>query len=313
MANTQVAVYTKQTLELFDSEVLQVMRQSYAPTATDAEFTMFAHRCAVTGLDPFKNQIFFTKYKSERYGEQVRIMYAEDAYLDKARERDGFQPPDTQVVREKDTYRVRRNPETKEMEIVEHEFSEDNRGKIVRAYSIAYRDGYRPVTAFVEMADLDHMFTGPNKDNWNKWTSDMICKMAEQRALKKQYGLTFGEDEQAPIQNDIPEYKPGERKEITHEASHTDASQQPSTPPPVDDETTKITKARDEMKAKFKQMGITTKDAKEAYLADNVGAWKGDAPTLSELIGVLKVMDMHIAQKNAADAQADDDLLETIE
>lgn len=294
MANNQIAVYTKQTLEAFSPDVLNVMRQSYAPTATDPEFMMFAHRCAVTGLDPFKNQIFFTKYKSERYGEQVRIMYAEDAYLDKAREKEGFQPPDTQVVRANDTIKVRRDPETKELEIEEHEFSFP-RGKIIAAYSIAYRDGYRPVTAFVEMEDLQHMFTGPNKENWNKWTADMISKFVEQRALKKQYGLNFGEDDaQQPAGSEVQSY---ERKDITEEANQATAASQEVNR--AEDEEAKINALKAQMKQNFAKLGLVNKADRDAHMAKHFKI-KGEQPTIAEIMAYLKIMDLQIQEKQAA-------------
>ena len=59
--------------------------------------------------------------------------------------------------------------------------------------------------------------------------------------------------------------------------------------------------ARAEMSAKFKQLNITTREAKEEYIANNAKL-KGDAPTLAELKGLLRIMDMHIAEKQNADS-----------
>ncbi|MDT2243100.1 recombinase RecT [Paenibacillus larvae] len=92
------------------------MRTSICPTASDAEFMLFAHKAATYRLDPFKNEIFFIKY-----GNTARIQFAAEAYLAKAREKEGFQPPDTQMVCENDEFKVSKNPETKELEVFEHE------------------------------------------------------------------------------------------------------------------------------------------------------------------------------------------------
>ncbi|MDT2248026.1 recombinase RecT [Paenibacillus larvae] len=177
MANNQITL-TPEINEAFKPEVLQVIRTSICPTASDAEFMLFAHKAATYRLDPFKNEIFFIKY-----GNTARIQFAAEAYLAKAREKEGFQPPDTQMVCENDEFKVSKNPETKELEVFEHEIGFP-RGKIIGAYSIAYRDGYRPVTVVMDRSEVEHMFTGQNKDNWNKWTADMFGKHVEQRALK---------------------------------------------------------------------------------------------------------------------------------
>lgn len=93
MANqnkNQIQAYmTPEIQEHFKPEVLEVIRNSIAPTANDQEFLLFAHKAASYGLDPFKNEIFFIKY-----GSTARIQFAAEAYLSKAREKDGFQPPE---------------------------------------------------------------------------------------------------------------------------------------------------------------------------------------------------------------------------
>lgn len=318
----QLALVTPEIQAAFQPQVLDVIRTSLCPTATDAEFVLFAHKAASYGLDPFKNEIFFIKY-----GQQARIQFAAEAYLAKAREMEGFQPPDTQMVCENDEFKVRKNPETKELEVVTHDMGMP-RGKIIGAYSIAYRDGYRPVTVVMDISEVEHMFSSQNKDNWNKWTTDMFGKHVEQRALKKQYGLDFGDD-------DIPQQgtpvEPYERKDITNEvnaatatkdnskfteaneygqkkfgAGNQQSNSEPTSPPPVEeDEATKLKKARAEMKKKFGQLGITDPDEMQRYIAENAKV-KGEKPTLQEITSLLKVMDLDIQARQAQ--QADDEL-----
>ncbi|MDT2248027.1 hypothetical protein P7H16_15330 [Paenibacillus larvae] len=57
------------------------------------------------------------------------------------------------------------------------------------------------------------------------------------------------------------------------------------------------------MKEKFKKLGITTKEEKEAYLSEHF-KMKGDKPTVQELTGLLKMMDLHIQEKQSADEDA---------
>lgn len=304
MSNNQLQLYTPEIQEAFKPEVLNVIRTSIAPTATDAEFVLFAHKAATYGLDPFKNEIFFIKY-----GNTARIQFAAEAYLAKAREKEGFQPPNTQMIHENDEFKMSMNPETGELEVEKHDITLP-RGKIIGAYSIAYRQNYRPVTVIMDIEEVSHMFTGQNKENWNKWTSDMFGKHVQQRALKKQYGIDFGDEEitQGTASN-VPEYQPKERKDITHEVDSANYEEQELVQTtileePAEDEATKIKRVRAEMSKKFRELGITTKEGKAEYIASHAKI-KGESPTLQEMIGLLKIMDMHIAQK-----QSDDDSLD---
>ncbi len=291
--NNSIVQYTPEITEAFKPEVLQVIRQSIAPTATDQEFLLFAHKAASYGLDPFKNEIFFIKY-----GNTSRIQFAAEAYLSKAREQEGFQPPDTQMVHENDEFKVAMNKETKELEVVQHEIGFP-RGKIIGAYSIAYREGHRPVTVIMDIEEVAHMFSGQNKDNWNKWTSDMFGKHVQQRALKRQYGLEF-EDEtitSAESDNSIPEYKP-ERKDITPNQTVIDAP--PSNPEPTEEEK-QIKKIRAEITKRLQVLGVVGKEKVAEYIATNAPNMSIN-PTLAEYTGLLNIIDMNIDMMNMSDS-----------
>lgn len=308
MAKNQLATLTPEIESAFQPQVLEVIRTSICPTATDAEFMLFAHKAASYGLDPFKNEIFFIKY-----GTQARIQFAAEAYLSKAREKEGFQPPDTQVVCANDEFKAKktRGEDGKdEWEVLEHEVSFP-RGPVVGAYSIAYRDGYRPVTVFVDKEHIAHVYTGQNKDNWQKWEPDMIGKHAEQRALKKQYGLEFGDE--VDRQPQVEGYDPSGRTDVTPPAASPepeiispggkDGSPQAAAAP-TDEE--RLKQARAQMKRNFTQLGITEPEAMASYIEEKAKP-KGDKPTLKELTGLLKIMDLDIAEKLAAQ-KADDEL-----
>jgi len=293
--NNSITQYTPEINEVFKPEVLQVIRQSIAPTANDQEFLLFAHKAASYGLDPFKNEIFFIKY-----GNTARIQFAAEAYLSKAREQEGFQPPDTQMVHENDEFKVAMNKETKELEVILHDIGFP-RGKIIGAYSIAYRDGHRPVTVFSDIEEIDHMFTGQNKDNWKKWTSDMFGKHVQQRALKKQYGLDFGDETitDGDSENRVPEYKPNERKDITPNQEVID---KPNQKQPVED--TEISNARTKINSLFKKLGITTKAGKADYISKHAPNM-GENPKLSELVGLQQIIEMHIDMNEVDTSDAD--------
>jgi hypothetical protein len=287
---------TPEINEAFAPQVLDVIRTSIAPTATDTEFLLFVHKAASYGLDPFKNEIFFIKY-----GNTARIQFAAEAYLAKARGMEGFQPPDTQMVHENDEFRIAMNKDTKEMEVVKHEIGFP-RGKIIGAYSIAYRNGHRPVTVIADIDEVSHMFTGQNKDNWNKWTSDMFGKHVQQRALKRQYGLEF-EDETISHEDgngNIPEYNPQERKDITPNQDVIDA---PPTQPKQDDEAAKLANVRKEVSKKFKQLGIAKED-QASYVEKQIPNFKA---TLADFICLSQLLDMNIEMQEAQDDLPFDD------
>lgn len=288
--NRNLPTLTPEITEAFQPAVLQVIRNSIAPTANDQEFLLFAHKAASYGLDPFKNEIFFIKY-----GSQARIQFAAEAYLSKAREQEGFIPPDTQMVHENDEFKIAMNKETKQMEVIQHEIGFP-RGKIIGAYSVAYREGYPPVTVIMDIDEVAHMFTGQNKDNWNKWTSDMFGKHVQQRALKKQYGLSF--EDVTISQNDVPQPTTQTRRDITPTQEQIEA---PIEQPVL----TRSEELLKEVKAKFKQLGITTKKAMQEYLDKNAPGIDPTTATESELVGLIELLNMNIemlaSQSNDAD------------
>lgn len=299
MANNQNQLsLTPEITEAFKPEVIQVIRNSFAPTSTDQEFLLFAHKAASYGLDPFKNEIFFIKY-----GNTARIQFAAEAYLSKAREQEGFQPPDTQMVHENDEFKVAMNSETKELEVVQHEIGFP-RGKIIGAYSIAYRDGHRPVTVIMDIDEISHMFTGQNKDNWKKWTSDMFGKHVQQRALKRQYGLEFEDLTIQQGNEGAPEPQPRPRKDITPEPDIIENGE--SNPEPQPEQPSKIDELKSQMRSLFTQLGITTNEGVQDYL--KLHAPKANPKTQQGLVAIIQTLELNLDLQNAQ--ASDDDALD---
>lgn len=302
--SNQLTVMTPEIKAAFPTEVLEVIRTSLCPTATDPEFLLFAHKAASYGLDPFKNEIFFIKY-----GNAARIQFAAEAYLSKAREKEGFQPSDTQMVCENDEFKMVKNLETKEMEVAVHEIGFP-RGKIIGAYSIAYRDGYRPVTVIMDRSEIEHMFSGQNKDNWNKWTTDMFGKHVEQRGLKKQYGLEFGEDDLSQLDQSPDPYV---RKDVTNEVDthrmqlapeelaeyDKNKKNQPTEPPKQ--QTEDFTDRWIQVGDLLEKLGHKTKTAKSAYINAHFKT-KSEATTHADFDKFIKLIEMEIAENTADDS-----------
>jgi len=294
MTKSQLPSLTPEITEAFAPAVIEVMKNSLAPTANDQEFLLFAHKAASYGLDPFKNEIFFIKY-----GSTARIQFAAEAYLSKAREQAGFQAPDTQMVHENDEFKISMNKETGTMEVTLHEIGFP-RGKIIGAYSIARREGYPPVTVIMDIDEVAHMFTGQNKENWNKWTSDMFGKHVQQRALKKQYGLTF-DDETISHNSDNSTPGPRVRKDITPKQEVIETKVE---------EKTEADLLRDEINTKFKHLGIkSNKDASE-WLLVNAPSVNPKTATEAEMVGLIELLDMNIDMLHIHQEQTNDDSLE---
>ncbi|GAK05641.1 recombinational DNA repair protein RecT [Geomicrobium sp. JCM 19037] len=301
MSNLQL---TPEIKEQFSNEVVEVMKNTFAKDATDSEFVMFAHKAANYGLDPFKNEIFFIKY-----GTTARIQFAAEAFLSKAREKEGFQPPNTQMVHDNDEFIVE-SDEDGAMKVTKHKISFP-RGKIIGAYSVAYRDNYRPVTVVMDREEISHMFTGANKDNWNKYTADMFGKHVQQRALKRQYGLEF-DDETITGGEPVPEYKP-DRKDITPEApaekneednnkAEPPASENAEEPTQEDQEASEREALTDQIKANFKNLGITNKTARGEFFDEHGVTFEDpQKPTSQEMVGLINIQKMVMEEEKKSD------------
>jgi len=292
MNNNNQLMLTPEITEAFAPAVLDVIKNTLAPNSTNQEFVLFAHKAASYGLDPFKNEIFFIKY-----GNTARIQFAAEAYLSKAREKEGFQPPDTQMVHENDEFKITMNNETKQLEVTQHEIGFP-RGKIIGAYSIAYRDNYKPVTVVMDIDEVAHMFTGQNKANWNSWTSDMFGKHVQQRALKRQYGLNFDDETISKDGEGVPGYQP-ERKDITPKQ---EIVEQPKVAEVDPNEALKK-----DVYSKMRKLGITTKGAAKKYMTDNAAGLDIETATEAELIGFIDLLNMNLdlldVQQSDADAE----------
>lgn len=304
------------TIGSWSIEDIETMKHTLAAGTSDSQFQLFLRTAHASGLNPFLNHIYAIVYQGKM---SLQIGIEGIAYL--AKQHEGYRGYDAQIVCENDTFKAKKstiyNAETGEREdewvIVEHEVGFP-RGKIIGAYAIAYRDGFPPFTVLMDWEEVAHFQASqiPNqKTMWTKYTADMFKKHVAKRALKGQFGIDINEDDISMTGSTIPEYEPT-RRDITDEANSAEPRQQALESPKqtqhsADDEATKIKRARAEMKKKFAQLGITSPEEMQEYIANNVNV-KGDKPTLTELTGLLKIMDMHIAEKQAQQDD-DDDLL----
>jgi recombination protein RecT len=286
-----------QAIGEFTKEDLQTLKETLAVGTTDAQFNLFIRTAVASGLNPFLNHIFAIVYQGKM---SLQISVEGITYL--AKKVEGYEGIDPQVVCENDVFRAYRDKNS-EWIIDQHEVTFP-RGKIIAAYAIAYRNGFKPFTVLIDISEVEHFFTSSipaQATMWKKYTADMFKKYVSKRAAKGQFGIDVSEDD-APISSLDQGYEP-QRRDITQEAQEA-AQERKHQEPDAEDDITKTKKARAEMKKKFALLGITDPAKMQSYITDN-SKIDGDKPTLTELQGLLKTMDMHIAEKQAAE---DDEL-----
>lgn len=299
MAHTQL-----QAIGNFSAEDLKTIKETIARGATDPQFNLFVRTAAAAGLNPFLNQIYCIVYNGKN-GPQMSIQISVEGIVSLGKKHPEYKGFIAAEVKENDEFKA--NYQKGE---VEHEITTMQRGQTVGAYCIAYREGAPNVLVIVTKDQVEHHLKGRNPDMWRDYFDDMITKHAIKRAFKRQYGVEISEDNH-PAQNsveNIPAYEPT-RKDITQEvdATNTEQKQEKEQPKqqqePAETEDEELKKLKTEMKEKFKKLGIIQKEEVEAYLSEHF-KMKGDKPTVQELTGLLKMMDLHIQEKQSADEDA---------
>lgn len=157
----------------FNDEQIKAMMGTVAKGASEAEFTMLMHLSVKYGLDPFLHEIYYVP-------QMKTIMTSRDGYLKIAQRHPSFKGIHSMAVRENDDFEVDVANHT-----VHHKFGKGDRGKLIGAWAIVYREGRHPVIAYADLSE----YKG-NSMPWTKYTSAMICKCAESFALKRQFGIS---------------------------------------------------------------------------------------------------------------------------
>ncbi|WP_261798196.1 RecT family recombinase [Brevibacillus massiliensis] len=293
------AIDTNAVVGSFTQSELDTLKATIARGTTNEQFALFVQTCARSGLNPFLNQVYCIVYNGKD-GPVMSIQIAVEGIVALAKRHPQYKGFIASEVKENDEF---------EIDVVtgepKHRITSMQRGKTIGAYCVAYREGAPNIAVVITNDQVEHLLKGRNGQMWKDYFDDMIVKHAIKRAFKRQFGIEVAEDEHfqsgSSVDN-IPEYQP-QRKDITPQAEVIDVPKQPA----EDDEAAKMKKARAEMKKKFAQLGITDPDQMSAYIAEHAKP-KGDKPTLAEMMGLLKIMDLEIEARKAAQS-TDDDLL----
>jgi phage recombination protein Bet len=135
------------------AEIVNVIRQTVAKGATDAQLRMFLEVCRSTGLDPFLKEIYFVAEKSI-------IMASRDGYLRVANEHPQFDGMETRVERDEKNVPIK------------------------ATCSVWRKDRSHAITC--EAYYSEYRKSGPV---WSQYPSAMISKVAEVLALKRSFAI----------------------------------------------------------------------------------------------------------------------------
>lgn len=307
--NNALTLYQEMAFGELTTQDVTTLRETIAKDLNEPQFKLFMAIAKASSANPFLKEIH-----PSVFGGQLVPQFDISFYTKKAREAEGYAGHDVQLVYENDTFKMHqeRAEDGRYFVVIDEHSWSFPRGKTIGGYAIAYKEGFKPFTVVMDISEVEHYqksSIGMQKTMWTNQLPDMFKKHMLKRTFKAAFGLNF-DDEAENRSYDVPEYS-RERKDITAEVNAAVEQQKQQSEPypepaPEESEAAKKEKARADMKEKFAALGITDHDEMAKYIADNAKP-KGEKPTLSELLGLLKIMDMHIEQKKAA--KSDDELL----
>ena len=172
----------------FTPEQKQVLKNTIAKDATDAELSLFIQACSAYGLNPFKKEIFFTKSQSGK----VEFLTSRDGYLALIQKDQNYAGLVSMEVYSNDKFAMTfKNDTLGGMDTIEidHQITcinPEKRGTLLGAWATCYYKGRAPATVFVYLDEYIKI----GHSNWDKYTAAMIRKVPESIVLKRQGGFS---------------------------------------------------------------------------------------------------------------------------
>ncbi|MBY0088425.1 RecT family recombinase [Brevibacillus brevis] len=285
--------------ELTEQDIVTV-RETIAKDCNDSQFRLFMGIAKASGANPILQEIHPSVFQGK-----LTVQFGIDFHVRKAKETEGYLGYDVQLVHDNDTFKMHQEKaeDGRYYAVIDEHSWGFPRGKVVGGYAIAYKEGYAPFTVVMDVEEVEHFKRsqiGMQKTMWTNYFNDMFKKHMTRRALKAAFGLRF--DDVEPADSSPASYEAPQRKDITPEVAVMEEKPQPQD---EDDEVTQFKKAKFEMKKKFTQLGITETSEILAYI-DKHAKPKGSQPTLAEITGLLKILDMHIAEQQEQAASEDE-------
>jgi len=294
MTNQIAVSNTQAVVGSFTQTELDTIKGTIAKGTSNEQFSLFVQTCVASGLNPFLNQIYCIVYNGNS-GPVMSIQIAVEGIVALAKKHPHYKGFLASEVKENDHFEI-----DMITGIPVHKVTTLQRGKTIGAYCVAYREGMPNISVVVDLDQVSHLINSSvanTKKMWNDYRDDMLVKSAIKRAFKRQFGIEVAEDE--PIQGESADnIAPYERKDITPDAVQEPLKElEAPEEKPAAAQVTDMAKVRGQISTAFKKLGITTDEEKTAYMAENCKV-KGDKPTLAELKGLLKIMEMAIEDKN---------------
>ena len=164
---------SKESRRKWSDDEINTIKNTVAKGATDDELKMFLSLASAYGLDPFAHEIWFVKM-----GDKNTIITARDGYLKIAQNSPHFLGLESDVVYAGDKF-------LKDKDGIHHSYTLSNRGAIVGAYAMVYRDD-RKVPAYFFAPFSNYTKRG---GVWQQYPHAMIMKVAEGMALKRAFAI----------------------------------------------------------------------------------------------------------------------------
>jgi hypothetical protein len=135
----------------FTPQQKQVLKNTIAKDATDAELGLFLQACTAYGLNPFKKEIFFSKSQSGK----VEFITSRDGYLALIQKDPNYMGIQSMEVYSGDDFSMEfknDNPEGIDTIQIDHTIDDidpEKRGTLLGAWATCYYKGRAPATAMI--------------------------------------------------------------------------------------------------------------------------------------------------------------------
>lgn len=175
--SNELAVKEKGKGLSWNKSQIELIKRTVAKGSTNDEFNLFMYQAKTYQLDPMVKEIWFIKYNNKAV---PIIMTSRDGYLSIANRNEHYEGLTSDVVHENDEFE-------KVADGVKHKYGCKDRGKIIGAYALGYRDDRKfPVYVF---AHYDEYFK-KGSSIWAQYGSAMILKVAEAMMLKRLFSIS---------------------------------------------------------------------------------------------------------------------------
>lgn len=168
---------TENSYNGYSKQEIEVIKKSVAKDTTDIELKYFLNVCKSTGLNPFMKEIWC--YKDAK--NNLLVFAGRDGFLSNAQKQNDFAGIRSCDVCENDELVLDMMNPGQNKHVINHA----NRGKVLGAYAIVFRQHGEPTIAYVDFKSYDRGYNA-----WKTHPAAMIKKVAETQALKLAFGMS---------------------------------------------------------------------------------------------------------------------------